>query len=385
MPWQSFSNGIKNFAFFNSLQHSTMPPRLKKSAPDGSQTIAAEERGAVTAALLEATVKLVNQTDALATIQSMCEGVVEATPHIRLAWAWFGQPDTREIRPLVAVGPAKAYADALVVERQLLTSIDSAQPMRDRDADATAAARFSPYGPWRAASKEYGFEVAAAFPLHIPNPRKRGLLVFYADNADYFERVGEKPFAAFARLAEATLSQAELRAQLHRKATHDALTGLHNRGWLTEELEKTHANAERYGHRYALIMFDLDGFKAINDRHGHAAGDRALATAAVLAKDETRRGDVVGRWGGDEFLAILHGSDTAAAVAAAERIRARIEAVEMKTADAALTLRAGFGVAAYPSAATTVDDLLRAADAALYVAKRSGGNRVAAAPPLPQT
>ena len=109
----------------------------------------------------------------------------------------------------------------------------------------TAAARFSPYGPWRAASKEYGFEIAAAFPLHIPNPRKRGLLVFYADNADYFERVGEKPFAAFARLAEATLSQAELRAQLHRKATHDALTGLHNRGWLTEELEKTHAYSDR--------------------------------------------------------------------------------------------------------------------------------------------
>ena len=360
-----------------------MPARVKRK-PRASASVAAEERAAVAAALLEATAKLVNQADALATIQSMCEGVVEATPHIRLAWAWFGHPDTREIHPLVAVGPAKAYADSLVIERQLLTSMDSAQPMRDHDADAAAVARLSLYGPWRAASKEYGFEVAAAFPLHIPNPRKRGLLVFYADNADYFERVGEKPFAAFARLAEATLSQAELRAQLHRKATHDALTGLHNRGWLTDELEKTHANAERYHHRYALIMFDLDGFKAINDRYGHAAGDRALATAAVLAKEETRRGDVIGRWGGDEFLAILHETDATAAVAAAERIRARIEAVDMKTADAGVTLRAGFGVAAYPSAATSIDDLLRAADAALYVAKRGGGNRVAAAPPLPQ-
>jgi diguanylate cyclase (GGDEF)-like protein len=162
------------------------------------------------------------------------------------------------------------------------------------------------------------------------------------------------------------------------------LTGLHNRGWLTDELEKTHANAARYHHRYAVIMFDLDGFKAINDRYGHAAGDRALATVAVIAKEETRRGDAIGRWGGDEFLAILHESDSASAVAAAERIRARIESVDMKTADAAVTLRAGFGVAAYPSAAPSVDDLLRAADAALYVAKRGGGNRVAAAPALPQ-
>ena len=350
-----------------------MPPRASRPAP---KSIAAEERAAVTAALLEATAKLVNQADALAPIQSMCEGILEATPHIRLAWAWFGHPDTREIRPLVAVGPAKAYADTLVIERHHLTAMESARSMRDRDSDAKAVTQLSLYGPWRAASKQYGFEVAAAFPLHVPNRRKRGLLVFYADNADYFQRVGEKPFAAFARLAEATLAQAELRAQLHRKATHDALTGLHNRGSLTDELEKTHANAERYGHRYAVVMFDLDGFKAINDRHGHAAGDRALATAAVLAQEETRRG---------EFLAILPESDSASAAAAAERIRARIEAIEMKTADAVVSLRAGFGVAAYPTAATTVDDLLRAADAALYVAKRGGGNRVAAAPPLPQT
>ena len=353
------------------------PSETKRSIGD-------EERAAVTAALLEATVQLVGQADALATIQSMCEGVVAATAHIRLAWAWFGQPDAREIRPLVAAGPAKAYADSLVLERQLFASVDPAfRALRSEEPDATAVARLSLLGPWRTASKTYGFEVAAAFPLHILNARKRGILVFYADDAEYFERVGEKPFAAFARLAEATLAQAELRAQLHRKATHDALTGLHNRGWLTEELERTHANAVRYGHRYALMMFDLDGFKAINDRYGHAVGDRALATAALVAKEETRRGDVIGRWGGDEFLVILPEQDTAAALATAERIRARLVAIDMKTPETTVALHAGFGVAAFPGCATTIDDLLRAADAALYVAKRSGGDRVAAAPALP--
>ena len=92
---------------------------------------------------------------------------------------------------------------------------------------------------------------------------------------------------------------------------------------------------------------------------------------------------MIGRWGGDEFVAILPESDTAAAVAVAERIRVRLEAVDMKTAEAPIALHAGFGVASYPLAATTVNDLLRAADAALYVAKRGGGNRVASAPPLP--
>jgi diguanylate cyclase (GGDEF)-like protein len=348
-----------------------------------SNASAGEERAAVTTALLDATASLVAQADPLALIQSMCECLVAATPHIRLAWAWFGHPDAREIRPMVAAGPAKAYADALVIERNLLTSIGAG--LRAQEPGFAAMSRFSLYGPWRAASRTHGFEVAVAFPLHVPHARKRGILVFYADNADYFERVGQQPFAAFARLAEATLAQAELRAQLHRKATHDALTGLHNRAWLTDQLEEMHANALRYSRRYALMMFDLDGFKAINDLYGHAAGDRAIATAARIASEETRRGDVIGRWGGDEFLALLREADTAAGIAAAERIRARLVTTEARMPDAPLELRAGFGVAAYPDAGSSIDDLLRAADAALYVAKREGGNRVAAAPMVAQT
>ncbi len=344
---------------------------------------AADERAAVTAALLDATARLVAQAGALALIESMCEGLVAATPHIRLAWAWFGRPDTREIKPMVAAGPAREYAAKLVIERNLLTSMGPAfRALRNEDPHHASVSRFSLYGPSRAAAKTYGFEVAVAFPLHVPHARKRGILVFYADDADYFERVGQQPFAAFARLAEATLSQAELRSQLHRKATHDALTGLRNRAWLAEELDQEHANALRHGRRYAITMFDLDGFKAINDRYGHAAGDRAIAMTAEIARVETRRGDVVGRWGGDEFLAVLREADTVAALAAAERIRARLAAVALTTADGPIALRAGFGVAAYPDAAGSVDDLLRAADAALYVAKRGGGNRVAAAPHL---
>jgi diguanylate cyclase (GGDEF)-like protein len=345
---------------------------------------AADERAAVTAALLEATASLVAHSEALALIQSMCEGLAAATPHIRLAWAWYGHPDAREIKPMVAVGPAREYAEKLTIERNLLTSMGPAfRALRSEEVQQASASRHSLYGPSRAEAQACGFEVAVAFPLHVPHAKKRGILVFYADDADYFERVGEKPFAAFARLAEATLAQAELRAQLQRKAMHDALTGLHNRAWLTEELDKEHANALRHGRRYAIAMFDLDGFKAINDRLGHAAGDRALAVTAEIASQETRRGDVVGRWGGDEFLAILREADTVAAMAAAERIRARLAAAKLTAAEEPIALRAGFGVAAYPAAANTVDDLLRAADAALYVAKRGGGNRVAAAPHLP--
>jgi diguanylate cyclase (GGDEF)-like protein len=131
------------------------------------------------------------------------------------------------------------------------------------------------------------------------------------------------------------------------------------------------------------MMFDLDGFKAINDQYGHAAGDRAIAIAAQIASSQTRRGDVIGRWGGDEFLAVLREADTIAAIAAAERIRQKLADTDISTPEQPIALHAGFGVAAFPDAAGSVDDLLRAVDAALYVAKRGGGNRVAAAPHLP--
>src|SRR5438046_4538581 len=116
---------------------------MTRPAPSlAPQSVAAEERAAVTAALLEATAQLVGQADALATIQSMCEGVVAATPHIRLAWAWFGHPDTREIRPLVAAGPAQASPDALVIERHLLPPMDpAARPPRTPQTDASALPR----------------------------------------------------------------------------------------------------------------------------------------------------------------------------------------------------------------------------------------------------
>ena len=357
----------------------TEPELGEKTSPSVAD-IAASERAAVTSALLEATVSLVAQTDPLALIRSMCEGLVAATPHIRLAWAWFGDLENAAITPMVAVGPASAYANVLAIDRNYLTFRRPAfTALLAGEPEDAPVSRYSLFGPWRPEVNPHGCVVSVPFPLRVPDSRERGLLVFCADDEDYFDRVGREPFAAFARLAEVALAQAALRRQLHDQATHDPLTTLPNRALLQDELQKTHANAERYGRGYALVMFDLDKFKSVNDRFGHEAGDRAIEAAARATRSALREGDMLGRWGGEEFLAILPEADVEAAVSAADRMRKQLELVDLDVGTESVPLRASFGVAIYPGCGSTTRDMLLIVDATMYRAKIDGGDCIRSA------
>jgi diguanylate cyclase (GGDEF)-like protein len=357
-----------------------MDPHVGGPPVPPGMDVSVAERAAVTTALLEATATLVAQTDPLALIRSMCEGLVAATPHIRLAWAWFGDLETTAITPMVAVGPASAYANVLAIERNFLTFRRPAfTALLAGEPEDAPVSRYSLFGPWRPEVNPHGCVVSVPFPLRVPDTRERGLLVFCADDEDYFDRVGREPFAAFARLAEVALAQANLRRQLHDQATHDALTALPNRALLRDELTKTHANAERYGRGYAIVMFDLDKFKSVNDRFGHDAGDRAIEAAARATRSALREGDMLGRWGGEEFLAIFPEADAEAAIAAADRMRLELDGVQLEVGSQTLPIRASFGVAVYPGSGTTMRDMLLAVDAAMYRAKIDGGNCIRSA------
>src|SRR5213593_1762540 len=349
----------------------------------GRQDPMVAECAAVSAALLEASSNLAAEVEPLAVVRSACEGMVAATAHIRLAWAWLGDPETTLIRPMISIGPAKAYAGELTIEKNLLTMHGPVfRVLATNEPETAASSRFSLFGPWRAANKQHGLEVAAAFPLHVPDASERGLLVIYADQPDYFDQVGLQPFAAFVRLAEAALAQADARAQLQQRATHDSLTGLPNRDRVKDELANTHANAQRYGWVYALLMFDIDNFKEVNDTFGHDAGDRAIDAVSRAARVAMRRGDTVGRWGGDEFLAILPQANADAAVAVAERLRAQMNAIAIDVAGTTVHFRASYGIAVHPTCATSVRELLSAVDKALYQAKHDGGDIIRRAPAI---
>ena len=165
---------------------------------------------------------------------------------------------------------------------------------------------------------------------------------------------------------------------LARQALLDGLTGVANRRQFDAVLEREWNRAQRGRGPLALLMIDVDNFKAYNDRHGHLAGDKALvAIAQTLAACVVRSGDLAARYGGEEFAVILPGTDTAGAFAIAERIRAAIVALGLPHAGAAGGIATvSVGVAALtPTPAAGFSVIVETADGALYDAKRSGRNR----------
>ena len=163
-----------------------------------------------------------------------------------------------------------------------------------------------------------------------------------------------------------------LLSDLRHRSRHDGLTGLLNRRTMEETLLSQVQRSRRTGEPFAVLMLDLDHFKAINDRHGHAAGDRALKHTAAVLKAELREVDALGRFGGEEFLVLMPGATVEAARPVAERLRTALITGGPRIDDATLVLSASIGVAQWREPAEEPSRLLMRADAALYRAKMRG-------------
>jgi diguanylate cyclase (GGDEF)-like protein len=159
-------------------------------------------------------------------------------------------------------------------------------------------------------------------------------------------------------------------------AVHDQLTGLLNRRGFNEYGEKAFSLARRAGSPLSVIMADIDRFKFINDKFGHAAGDAALAHFARLFAEERRKEDIVARVGGEEFAVLLPGTGLRDAMAMADRLCEKIGERPMDLTSVGLPMTSSFGVATLSDRDTELDDMLRRADRALYRSKRAGRNQV---------
>lgn len=172
------------------------------------------------------------------------------------------------------------------------------------------------------------------------------------------------------------VNQARLFAQIQQQALTDALTGCYNRRSFEMQLDKDLFMAKRLHQPVSLLMLDLDRFKHLNDTAGHDAGDEALRLLASAFRQELRGVDTAARFGGDEFVVILPQAYVEGALIVAERLRARIEQLDIPSYGHITT---SIGIATFPMHAGSRAQLLRTADEALYAAKRSGRNRVCVA------
>lgn len=169
----------------------------------------------------------------------------------------------------------------------------------------------------------------------------------------------------------------QLQKNLYESATRDALTGVLNKRALTEALGREHAFAIRHERPLSAALFDIDHFKRVNDTYGHAAGDAVLSQAASRVRSTLRAEDVFARYGGEEFAAVMRDTPAAAAMQCMERVRRAVEAAPFVFESTAIPVTVSIGVATltagrHPSPGSLLED----ADRALYVAKRTGRNRV---------
>ena len=157
----------------------------------------------------------------------------------------------------------------------------------------------------------------------------------------------------------------------------DDLTQLYNSRYLNQVLRREAKRASRSGRPLSLLFLDLDGFKGINDTHGHLAGSRALVEAAAVIRRCARETDVVARFGGDEFAIILPDTGSEGAAAVGDRVRERLSVHPFLEGNGlSLRLTASVGVATLPDVAASAEELVRAADMAMYQVKDSGKNGV---------
>lgn len=213
-------------------------------------------------------------------------------------------------------------------------------------------------------------------PLYDQGGQFEGRLIILRDVTQRVE--AERQLRAVnVRLTEQLQQIEALQTQLREQSIRDPLTGVFNRRFLEESLRRELANAKRKQETLAVVMLDIDQFKDFNDVYGHAAGDTVLRTLAGILNESTRAGDIVCRYGGDEFIIMLPGTSAEIARKRIDECRQRFEGQVFEFHDGQVKSSISAGIASFPDSAGDDSALLEAADQALYQAKEKGRNTVA--------
>jgi diguanylate cyclase (GGDEF)-like protein len=182
-------------------------------------------------------------------------------------------------------------------------------------------------------------------------------------------------FSLLKKLNTSNAELAKLAEELQIMAMHDSLTGLPNRSLFQESLEHALSMAQRRRERVAVLFIDLDGFKEINDTHGHPSGDVVLKTVASRLLALVRKSDLVARLAGDEFMVLLNDASREKVNLVAHKLISEISA-SIVISDCTLAVTASIGIAVYPESGTTAAEIMAKADAAMYQCKQQGKNRM---------
>jgi diguanylate cyclase (GGDEF)-like protein len=343
------------------------PPSLPASAP-----LSLRGRG-LPRALSSAALALQNEHDPVRIVGVMAELMSGVVPVSEMA-IFAADYETHRMVPMYAAGTDREelLADSFSLDAGLTGwAFARGKPENVPDTSKHPLARQVPGTP-------VVNESLLLIPL-IAGEHKLGIINCWRLGLGQFSDRELEAASLFAHIAAAAWRNAQLYAELLSAAMTDPLTRLYNSRWLRDTGERDLSRAAREGKPLALLLVDLDHFKMVNDGGGHAAGDLVLQRVASRLRSTVRGMDAVVRLGGEEFVALLQDCDADGAAVVAEAIRVAVRDIALPEGCGLPRLTASIGIAAYPEHAGDLEQLLAAADRAMYSAKQSGRDRIARA------
>ncbi len=351
------------------LLHLAQPAVLPSVQPRPSRV-----RRGLPRALSDAALALQSEHDPMRILGVIAEQLARVVPVTEMA-IFVADYETHRFNPVLATGPdaAEILADGFSLDAGMTGwAFAKGIPENVTDTAEHPLARQVPGTP-------VVHESLLLIPL-VAAERKLGIINCWRIGIGQFSARELEAGSLFAHIAAAAWRNAQLYTELLSAAMTDPLTGLYNSRWLRDTAQRElHRGAREQG-AFSLLLVDLDHFKAINDNGGHAAGDLVLQRIATRLRASVRGADAVVRLGGEEFLILLHGCDADGGVVVAEAVRDAISQLALPEGARLSRLTASIGVASYPEHGDHLDELIAAADRAMYTAKHRGRNRVVRAP-----
>jgi diguanylate cyclase (GGDEF)-like protein len=351
------------------LLHLAQPAVLPSVQPRPSRV-----RSGLPRALSDAALALQTEHDPMRILGVMAEQLARVVPVTEMA-IFVADYETHRFNPVLATGPDadEILADAFSLDAGI-TGWAFAKGIPE-NVDDTADHPLARQVPGTAVVHES----LLLIPL-VAAERKLGIINCWRVGIGQFSARELEAGSLFAHIAAAAWRNAQLYTELLSAAMTDPLTGLFNSRWLRDAAQRELVRGARDPQPFSLLLIDLDHFKTVNDNGGHAAGDLVLQRIATRLRASVRGADAVVRLGGEEFVVLLHGCDADGGAMVAEAVRVAISRLALPERARLGRLTASIGIASYPEHGDHLDELLAAADRAMYAAKHGGRNRVVRAP-----
>lgn len=334
--------------------------------------IAARQHNRELSALHNATAALLTTLDPEALLGRILDAAISAIPAAKKGMIHLIAQDTGQLEMRASVG----YSDPRIIRIRVPSSVSYvAKSVRERNPLLIQNLQADP--AYRNSSVIEAREVLSAIvaPLILKN-QVLGAVSLESNQVDAFNDNDLRLLVSFAATATAAIHNANLHSEVQKLAITDALTNLYNRRGFYELGQREVERSRRYKRPLVAIMMDIDHFKFINDFYGHAAGDQVLQAVAKRCSENLRRIDILGRFGGDEFTILLPETDMFTASGVAERVRQYVANRPVMTDTSPVTITVSLGVARATATTPDLDVLISRADAAMYLAKKAGRNRV---------